>query len=75
MKKNARAARESLDRWMDERIRVALSVLTTPMENRIKKLRRRIETLQSKIRHLGFLSEQRRETQEKLRQGEKSNSP
>lgn len=49
MTKEEREVREGLDRWIDERIRLAFGSLTHPFEKRIARLRERVELLQSRL--------------------------
>jgi len=47
-----RKAREGFERWVDERIRSALSGLSLPLETRIRKLRSRVELLRERFQRL-----------------------
>ena len=75
MRREEKDSREGIERWIDERIRAALTVLTVPFESRIKQLRKRVERLEAKLRHLSGAVEPGSEAGKVPREREKTNPP
>jgi hypothetical protein len=73
MKKDLSDPKEGIERWLDERIRLALGGLTAPLENRIKHLRKRVEKLQAKLQSLSALLEQTLESTKRSPQDQNKN--
>ncbi len=47
-----RELREGFERWVDERIHATISNLTSPLEKRIRALKRRVDSLRDRFQTL-----------------------
>lgn len=61
MGKSEKDPRAAIERWVDERIRLAFAGLARPFEKRISSLRERVQGLQARVRAISRRMEEERE--------------